>query len=92
MSLTLKQLLDIAKFHLFELAAPENPDFRLEQAEYNKIEGTWEIIVSYLVNNSNKRSGLAAVLNEFNYFRIYKKLKINDIGEVIGFYLYNNKE
>lgn len=91
--MTLKELLDIAKKELRDLTSLENPDFRLEQVEYKKDEGVWEIVVSYLVENTNKRiSLLPALASEFQYHRIYKKLRINKDKEIEGFYLYNNQQ
>lgn len=93
--MTFKELLDLAIEELKELTQVESPDFRLEQAEFEKSKGVWHIVVSFLVENVNKRilnipNGL---LGEFKYFRIYKKLKINNQDrEVIGLYMFNNEE
>lgn len=87
-----KKLLEIAVEGLSDLSTLENPDFRLEQAEYIEKDKIWEIIVSYLVDNTNKKStSISAITGVFQYFRIYKKLKINDQNEIIGFYIYENK-
>ena len=89
----LKELYAIAKQELEELSPLPNSDFRLEQAEYNKAEKVWEIVVSYLVENTNKPvKSFMPLTTEFPFYRIYKKVKINDKNEVIGFYIYNNKE
>ena len=89
----LKELLDIAKENLSDLSTLSNPDFRLEQAELKKDKKTWEIVISYLVENTNKRANpLSALTSEFQFHRIYKKVEINDNKEVIGFYIFNNKE
>jgi len=90
--MTLKELLNIARGQLVDLTTVQNPDFRLEQAEYKKDEGVWDIVISYLVENTNKRSNPITALSEFQYHRIYKRLVINDKKEVLGFYIYNNKE
>ena len=90
--MTLKDLLNIAIEHLGPLTTVTNPDFRLEQVEYNKKEKTWDIVVSYLVENTNKRSGLPAIISEFQFYRIYKRIKIDELNEVIGLYFFNNKE
>jgi hypothetical protein len=93
MTLTFKDLLSLAKEHLKEMSTLTNPDFRLEQAEFNKDNNSWEIVVSYLVENTNKRTNpLTALTSEFQYLRMYKKIKINENGEIIGFYIFNNKE
>jgi len=89
----LKDLLNLVKTQLRDLTTVQNPDFRLEQAEYNKDEGVWDIVVSYLVENTNKRMNSISVLtSEFQYLRMYKRLKINDNQEILGFYIYDNKE
>jgi hypothetical protein len=91
--MTLKELLDLAKQQLKDLSTLTNPDFRLEQAEFDEDDKTWEIIVSYLVENTNKRSNpLSALTSEYQYYRIYKKVIINEKKEIVGFYIYNNKE
>lgn len=70
----------------------KNPDFRLEQAEFIKKDKVWEIVVSYLIENTNPRStALGAIISEFKYFRIYKRLKIDEDKNVIGFYIYNKE-
>lgn len=90
--MTLKELLELTKEQLRDLSTLENPDFRLEQAEYKK-DDTWEIVVSYLVENTNKRSNaLSIIASEFQYLRMYKKIIINSKKEIVGFYIYNNKE
>lgn len=91
--MTLKELLYIAKSHMKDLTTVEHPDVRLEQAEYKKDEGVWDIVVSYLVENTNKKSiPLAALTSEYQFHRIYKRLKITNDKEIIGFYIFNNKE
>jgi len=87
MTIKFGELLKIAKEHLKELPTAPNPDFRLEQAEFNTNENSWDIVVSYLVENTNKRK-LLATLAEFEYFRIYKKLRINENGEITGFFIF----
>ncbi len=91
--MTLKELIEIAKNELKDLSTLDNPDFRIEQAIFNKDENEWEIVVSYLVENTNKRSSaFSAITSEFQFLRIYKKLKINSEKQITGFYIYNNKE
>jgi len=88
--MNLKNLLDIAKTELKDLTTLTNPDFRLEQAEYKKDEHVWDVVVSYLVENTNKRfGGVAGFTSEFQFHRIYKRLNIEDGGKVIGFYIYD---
>lgn len=87
----LKELLEIAKMHLKGLTTLDDPDFRLEQAEVDESNDQWTIIVSYLVENTNKKtSTLAAITTEFQYVRLYKKLKISKEKKIIGFYIYNH--
>lgn len=93
MSMNLKRLLEIARGHLESLTTVSDSDFRLEQAEFNKEESVWEIIVSFLVDNPNKKANpLTNLTSIFQYHRIYKKVKIKPDGEFVGFYIYNNKE
>ena len=54
--MTFKELYAAAKTQLGAISNLENPDFRLEPAEYKKDEGIWETVVSYLVENTNKTS------------------------------------
>lgn len=88
----LKDILTIAESELKDLSAVPNPDFRLEQAVFIKEKKIWEIVVSYLVENTNKPSKVfAALAPEFQFLRIYKKLEINDKNEVVGFFIHDNK-
>lgn len=87
----LKELLSRAKSELQPLTNVKNPDFRIEQAEYLKKENVWEVVVSYLVPNVNQPNKLYTFSN-FEYLRLYKKLKVNDQNEVIGVYIFNHKE
>ncbi len=87
--MNLKELYQISKNELSGLSSLENADFRLEQAEYIKEEEIWEIVVSYLVENTNKpNSALGALTSAFPFHRIYKKVKIDKENRVIGFYIY----
>ncbi|WP_248724565.1 hypothetical protein [Seonamhaeicola sp. ML3] len=87
--MTLRELLNIAKSELKEMSSLDNPDFRLEQAEYKQDENIWDIVVSYLVENTNPRnSPLSAITSDFKYHRIYKQLKIDNDKKVTGFFIY----
>lgn len=89
----LKELYAIAKKELGELSPLGNADFRLEQAEYNQEEKEWEIVVSYLVENTNKPiHPFTPLATDFPFYRMYKKVKINDQNEVVGFYIYDKKQ
>ena len=87
--MNLKELYQIAKDELEVLSPFENPDFRLEQAEFNKEENVWEIVVSFLVQNTNKPTTPIGILStSYPYLRMYKKVKIDNEKRVIGFYIY----
>jgi hypothetical protein len=87
--MNLKELYKIAKDELEVLSPFEDSDFRLEQAEFNKEENVWEIVISYLVQNTNKPSSPIGVLStSYPYLRMYKKVKIDDNKQVVGFYIY----
>jgi hypothetical protein len=92
--MNLKELLGIAIDNLKDLTSLPVPDFRLEQAEYKKKDGIWEIVVSYLVENTNKpiRREIFPASVEFQYLRLYKRLQIDSKGNVVGMFIYNNKE
>lgn len=85
----LKDILTIAKNELEDLSTIDNPDFRLEQAIYKQDEKVWEVVVSYLVENTNKPSVFSALSPDFPFLRIYKKLEINEKNEVVSFLMYD---
>lgn len=86
----LKELYQIAKNSFEQLSPLDDADFRLEQAEYNKEKKVWEIVVSYLVENTNKpESPLGAFSASLKYNRIYKQVKIDEDKNVIGFYIFD---
>ncbi|MBU3663529.1 MAG: hypothetical protein FGM41_10075 [Bacteroidetes bacterium] len=86
-----KELLETATLELKDLTTVQNPDFRLEQAEYNEMKKEWEIVVSFLVKDNNKRlNPIGLSLSEFEFQRIYKKLKINSSNEIMGLFLFND--
>lgn len=88
--MNLKELYQIAKKELEVLSPFEDADFRLEQAEYNKEDKVWEVVVSYLVENINKPvSPIGMLSSSYPYHRIYKKVKIDDNKNLIGFYIYD---
>lgn len=87
--MTFKELYQIAKESLEQLSPLEQADFRLEQAEFNKKDKVWEIVVSYLVENINKpESPLGAFSSGFKYHRVYKQVKIDNDKNVLGFYMF----
>ncbi|TVP48119.1 MAG: hypothetical protein EA341_11580 [Mongoliibacter sp.] len=84
-----KELLQIAIENLKDLSTVQEPDFRLEQAVFNEHTKEWDIVVSFLVDNTNQRTSpfeLPGLKNQ----RIFKKLKVNSNKEVLGFYIYEN--
>jgi len=87
--LKFKDLLKIAQDELKDLTTLPNPDFRLEQAEFNETENEWDIVVSFLINNSNQSLN-AISFPGFENQRVFKRLKINAQREVIGFYIFEN--
>ena len=87
MELTLKEVFEAAKKVLSELISIDQPDFRLEQLEYNHEKKEWEVVVSYLMDNKNK--GMSPIFNFLPFERVYKRLKINDEKEVVGIYMFS---
>jgi hypothetical protein len=87
--ITFKELYQIAKDELSDILPEKNSDFRLEQAEYNSNEKFWEIVVSFLIENINKSNSPFTQLGQnLPYERVYKKLKVTDEKQVLGFYIY----
>ena len=88
--MTLKELHDVAKREMQYLTTVPQPDFRLEEAEYDKEKQVWNTVVSFLVENTNKRmTPIGTFTTDFQYHRIYKKVKINDHRDLVGMYIYN---
>lgn len=88
--MNLKELYQIAKKSFEQLSPLDEADFRLEQAEYNKEDKVWEIVVSYLVENTNKSvSPLGAFTAGLKYDRVYKQVKIDEDKNVLGFYIFD---
>lgn len=87
-----KELYQIAKAKLEELSPLSEADFRLEQAVFNDQDETWDVIVSYLVENTNKPEHPLGINfpGGLKYERIYKKLKIDKNKSVKGFFMYEN--
>lgn len=88
-----RDLMEIVATNFEGVSTLENPDFRLEQAEYKKDEKLWDLVISYLVENTNKRKAeLMSFTPQYQYHRMYKRVKINDNKEIVGFYMYNESE
>lgn len=89
--LNFKDLLKIAVTELQDLTTVSNPDFRLEQAEFNDSQKEWDIVVSFLVQNSNLKKSVFEIPSfNLEYERIYKRIKISSQNEVLGFYMFEN--
>lgn len=88
----IKDLLGTIKEELSDLSTLDSPDFRLEQAEKNKDDGYWNVVVSYLVENTNKKIPNFGALTSggFEYVRLYKEVKLNEDGEVLGVFMYKD--
>lgn len=84
------ELITVVKQELKHLSTLDNPDFRLEEAEQYD-DKSWNLVVSYLVENSNKKlTSLNAFGATFEFLRLYKKVKISENGEILGIYMYND--
>lgn len=87
-----KELLEAAKSELQDLSTVKNPDFRLEQAVYKKDADTWEVVVSYLVENTTPSLiPASSVASSFQYHRIYKQMEIDRDKTILGMYIYENQ-
>ena len=49
-------------------------------------------MVSYLENNNKRFNVLSPLVVDLPFERIFKKLKIKEDKEVLGFYIYNDNE
>jgi len=83
----------IVKEQIDVISGHENPDFRLEQSEYQAKEKIWELIISYLVENKSTNNSTMSLISGQHapLERVYKRVKINDKKEVIGFFIYPDK-
>jgi len=91
--LSFENLIEISKGVAKKLTNVPEFDLRLEQAEYDKESKVWDIVVSFLYEE-NEKSNIASFLGVANdttaqLTRIYKKLKISDSEEVLGYYFYD---
>lgn len=87
--MNLKKLLVAAIEALNGMSTLAEPDFRLEQAEYLQDKKVYEIVVSYLVENTNpKKSLIPNFDSQFQYARLYKKLRFDENFKLIGLYIY----
>jgi hypothetical protein len=91
--MTLKELFDIAKSQLQDLTSLDAPDFRLEQAELLTEEELWEIVVSYLVEDTTKNATPSAALTSEHHFkRVFKRIRIDKEKNIVGFYMYDSRK
>ncbi len=89
--LQLKDLYKISQNNINGIVPKEFNDFRLEQAEFDPHNEEWNVVVSFLLENSNKSvNALAPIFTSLQYERVYKKLKLDSVGNLLGFYIYNN--
>lgn len=89
-TLNLKDLLHNATTQLRDLSPLEKPDFRLEQGTYNKDAKVWEIVISYLVENNNKPLSPISVFGlQTPYQRVYKKVIMDEDGQVEEFLMFD---
>lgn len=90
--MNLKEIYKIILEQLKDIFTVENPDLRLEQAEFRTEKGIWEVVVSYLVDNVNRPiNQIGDWASNYNYHRLYKLVKLDKNKNVIGFYIYDNK-
>ncbi len=85
------KLLDITREGMKGLSKLKDPDFRLEQAEFKTDKEEWDIVVSYLVSNANKKNSHISIAFDYKFYRIYKRIRINKEEEIIGFYIYEKE-
>lgn len=89
--LQLKELYKISQRNINGISPQEFNDFRLEQAEFDKKSQEWDVVVSFLLENTNQATNpFAPLIAGLKYERVYKKLKLDSVGNLIGFYIYNN--
>lgn len=87
MGLSIKEAFEVAKEELSLLIDLDTSDYRLEQIEFNKEEGYWDVVISYLTPNKNKP---AILLQALPFERIYKRIKVSDNKEVTGVYMFHD--
>lgn len=89
-TMNLKDLLHNVTTQLRDLSPLDKPDFRLEQAVYKKDDKVWEIVVSYLVENNNKPNNpFLPLVPQPPYQRVYKKVIMDENGQVAEFLMYD---
>lgn len=87
----LKELLGIAISHLHTFTTVKKPDFRLEHASYKADQKVWNLVVSWLVEQYDE--GVAALKwNKGKYFRMWKRIHINEENMVVGMWFFEEEE
>ena len=91
--MNINELYTIAKEALAGIMEIQEPDFRLEQAEFIKKDKVWDIVVSYLVKNKNiSKISLATFTQEPPFDRVYKKVKLDENKQILGFYIFEKNK
>ena len=86
-----KELYTLAKAELDNITEVEKSDFRLEQASFNETNETWEVVISYLVENNNQTvNPLTRIKGMAPFERVFKKVIIDSNQGVKGFYIYEH--
>lgn len=92
--LTLGKLKKIAFDELSPIFELNEDNFRLEEYEFDESNITYNIVVSFLVENKNIESQTLtkiSLLGGLKYDRVYKKVSIDKDGKFIKFSIYNPK-
>ncbi len=86
-----QELYTLAKSELDSITKVEKSDIRLEQVSFNETDETWEVIISYLVENNNQTvNPLTALKGVPPFERIFKKVLIDSKKGVKGFFIYEH--
>lgn len=86
-----QDLYNVAKSELERITEVEKSDFRLEQAVFDEKNETWEVVISYLVENNNRTvNPLTAIKGQAPFERVFKKVIIDNKEKVKGFFIYEH--
>lgn len=86
-----QDLYNVAKSELERITEVEKSDFRLEQAVFDEKNETWEVVISYLVENNNRTvNPLTAIKDQAPFERVFKKVIIDNKEKVKGFFIYEH--
>ena len=93
-TVSLKELYESSKAIITDLINEEPRDFRLEQVQEIG-ESDMNVVVSYLMANTNKSEGksIGLVLSNLTlpYERVYKKIQLTKEGRFRGLLMYEHK-